>query len=123
MGKKRILVIDDEASIRANVLRVLRMEGYETREAVNGALGLAAARAERPDLILCDVMMPEMDGFAVLTALRADPATASVPFIFLTASVEMDDKRFGASLGADGYLTKPFNLAELVALIRANLAD
>ncbi len=122
-GNKQILVIDDEASIRANVQRVLRMEGYTVREAENGLVGLASARANPPDLIVCDVMMPEMDGFAVLVALRADPATASIPLIFLTASAELDDQRFGLGLGADGYLAKPFKLHELLNLIRQKLEE
>ncbi len=123
MSNKQILVIDDEASIRANVLRVLRMEGYAVREAENGAVGLASAKANPPDLIVCDVMMPEMDGFAVLVALRADKATASIPFIFLTASAELDDKRFALDLGADGYLAKPFKLNELLSLVRQKLPE
>ena len=123
MSGKQILVIDDEASIRVNVMRVLRLEGYVAREAENGVAGLASARAEKPDLILCDVMMPELDGFGVLSALRADPATANIPFIFLTASVELDDKRFGLTLGANGYLAKPFSLPDLLALIKQTLGN
>ena len=121
MSGEQILIIDDEASIRTNIQRFLRLEGYVVREAVNGSSGLASAAANRPDLIICDVMMPEMDGFTVLAKLRENAESAIIPFIFLTASVEQDDQRFGLSLGADAYLAKPFNLSELLALVRRKL--
>ncbi|MBI3714570.1 MAG: response regulator [Betaproteobacteria bacterium] len=117
MNGKQILVIDDEISIRANVCRVLRMEGYTVREAEDGAAGLASVRAQRPDLILCDLMMPEMDGWQVLTTLRGDPATAAIPFVFLSASAAADSRQTGESLGADAYLVKPFRLAELLRTV------
>ncbi|MEO8384079.1 MAG: response regulator [Betaproteobacteria bacterium] len=121
MSGEQILIIDDEASIRANIQRFLRLEGYVVHEAMNGLSGLACVAANRPDLILCDVMMPEMDGFTVLAKLRKDADMATIPFIFLTASVEQDDQRFGLSQGADAYLAKPFNLAELLALVKRKL--
>jgi CheY-like chemotaxis protein len=121
MTAKQILVIDDEGSIRANLLRFLRLEGFQVREAANGALGLASVQAQQPDLVLCDVMMPVMDGFEVLRRLREEPATAALPFIFLTASVEVDDERFGTPPHTEAHLTKPFNLPELLALIRLKL--
>lgn len=118
-----VLVIEDEAPIRDNLRRFLRLEGYAVIEAENGRAGLERALAERPDLILCDVMMPELDGFAVLRRLREEPATKSIPFFFLTASAEKDDNRLGRELGADEYVTKPFVLAELAALLRRRLGD
>lgn len=121
MSGDLILIIDDESSIRANVQRFLRLEGYVVHEAMNGLAGLASVATNRPDLILCDVMMPEMDGFAVLAKLREDANTATIPFIFLTASVEQDDQRFGLAIGANAYLSKPFNLSELLALVRRKL--
>jgi CheY-like chemotaxis protein len=123
MSGEQILIIDDESSIRANVVRFLRLEGYAVREAANGLAGLASIGESRPDLVLCDVMMPEMDGFSVLAKLREDPLTAKIPFIFLTASVEQDDQRFGLALGANAYLSKPFNLAELLTLVRNKLVQ
>jgi DNA-binding NarL/FixJ family response regulator len=118
---KRILVIEDEPEMRRNITTVLRLEKFEPLAAENGRAGVAAARQERPDLILCDIMMPEMDGHGVLAALRADPATASIPFIFLTAKGEKADIRSGMNLGADDYLTKPVPKADLLAAIRSRL--
>ncbi len=117
-----ILVVDDDASIRSNLERFLTLEGYRVELAADGKSGLAKVAECRPDLILCDVMMPEMDGFEVCKRLRADPLTAALPFIFLTASVDMDDQRFGLEIGADEYQPKPFNLPVLLALIRRRLA-
>jgi CheY-like chemotaxis protein len=91
---KRILVIEDQPQMRRNLLTILEMEGYETAAAENGRVGLQLARSEKPDLILCDVMMPEMDGYAVLQTLHADPAFVTTPFIFLTAKGEKLDVRF-----------------------------
>jgi CheY-like chemotaxis protein len=118
-----ILIIEDEAAIRDNLRRFLCLEGHVVREAENGRRGLDLIRASLPDLVLCDVMMPELDGFELLTRLRADPATAAVPFVFLTASAEKEQLQHGRELGADEYVTKPFNLQQLAALIRRRLGD
>jgi DNA-binding response OmpR family regulator len=118
-----ILIIEDEAPIRANLVRFLSLEGYRVVQAENGRIGCELARCEAPDLIFCDVMMPEMDGFAVIRDLRADPATAGIPFVFLTASAEKDDIRLGVELGADDYVTKPFNIADLLALVARRLGE
>ena len=107
--------------MRRNLSTLLRYKDYLPIEAENGHLGVAAARRERPDLILCDVMMPELDGYGVLRALQADPRLASIPFIFLTAKGEKDDLRSGMNLGADDYLTKPVGNRELVEAIEARL--
>jgi DNA-binding NarL/FixJ family response regulator len=119
---KKILVIEDHAMMRRNVLVILEMEGYRVASASNGREGLALAISEHPDLILCDVMMPELDGHAVLTALRTDPQTANIPFIFLTAKGEKSDQRAGMNLGADDYLTKPITRNDLVAALDARFA-
>jgi CheY-like chemotaxis protein len=117
----RILVIDDEAAVRENVVRFLRLEGYLPSEAEDGERGIQAALRSPPDLILCDLMMPGIDGFGVLARLRAEPATAGVPFIFLTANVDMEDARLGFLLGANEYVTKPFSLAVLGTIIEQKL--
>ncbi len=118
---KRILIIEDEPEMRRNIVALLRFSGYEACEAENGRLGLELARRVRPDLILCDVMMPEMDGHAVLRALQADSNLALTPFIFLTAKGEKDDLRSGMNLGADDYLTKPVANRDLVQAVEARL--
>jgi DNA-binding response OmpR family regulator len=113
----RILIVEDEDAIRANLRRFLKMEGHEVIEADNGRAGVAAARLERPDLIICDLMMPELDGFAVLKEIRGDPATRHIAFCFLTASAEKDTRHIGLAQGADEYITKPFELSEMRAAI------
>jgi DNA-binding NarL/FixJ family response regulator len=118
---KKILVIDDHEPMRRNVLMILEMEGFKPLGADNGRAGLELARKEKPDLILCDITMPEMDGYAVLQALRYDKANATIPFIFLTARGEKLDVRMGMNYGADDYLTKPVGHEELLAAIVARL--
>jgi DNA-binding NarL/FixJ family response regulator len=119
--KKKILVIEDEPEMRRNITALLGYQGYEAIAAEHGRAGVEAARCERPDLILCDVMMPELDGYGVLQALQADAALAQIPFIFLTAKGEKNDLRSGMDLGADDYLTKPVANADLVRAIEARL--
>ena len=118
---KRILVIEDEPEMRRNITVLLRYHEYETIEAENGRKGVELARSEKPDLILCDVMMPELDGYGVLQALQLDARLALIPFIFLTARGDKDDLRSGMNLGADDYLTKPVGNQELVSAIEARL--
>ena len=118
-----ILIIEDEPPIRDNLCRFLRLEGHAVFAAENGRRGLELLRDSLPDLIICDVMMPELDGFGLLKILRADPRTAAVPFVFLTASAEKESLEHGQELGANEYVTKPFNLLQLAALIRRRLGD
>jgi DNA-binding NarL/FixJ family response regulator len=118
---KKILVIEDEPEMRRNITALLRYCNYQPVAAENGRLGVEAARREMPDLILCDVMMPELDGHGVLQALQADASLARIPFIFLTAKGEKDDLRSGMNLGADDYLTKPVANTDLVEAIEARL--
>jgi DNA-binding NarL/FixJ family response regulator len=118
---KRILVIDDEAKVRTHTAALLRLEHYEVVEASNGREGVEAARKSPPDLIVCDITMPEMNGHRVIEALRTDPRTAHVPFIFLTGWGERDDVRAGMNLGADDYLVKPVVPADLLAAVSARL--
>src|SRR5262250_1952386 len=118
---KKILIIEDEPEMRRNIAALLRFKGYEPITAENGRVGVEMARRQQPDLILCDVMMPELDGYGVLRALQADPKLALIPFIFLTAKGEKDDLRSGMNLGADDYLTKPVANADLVRAIETRL--
>lgn len=118
---KTILVIEDQPDMRTNIATILSMEGYEVLTAEHGKEGLATAKEDKPDLILCDVMMPEMDGYGVLEGLREDRTVAGTPFIFLTAKGEKRDVRAGMNLGADDYLTKPVAASDLLAAISARL--
>lgn len=118
----RILVIEDEPELRANVARLLKAEGYEVQTADNGVVGVELAVAQPPDLIICDIAMPEMDGFGVLFSLRENVTTAGVPFIFLTASTRTYDRKFGVELGANDYITKPFKLQDLLEAVRKRIA-
>jgi DNA-binding NarL/FixJ family response regulator len=118
---KKILVIDDHEPMRRNLLMILEMEGYLGLSAANGRQGLEMARRELPDLILCDVAMPELDGYGVVQALREEPQTAAIPFVFLTAKGERVDVRVGMNYGADDYLAKPVGHDDLLATIAARL--
>jgi DNA-binding NtrC family response regulator len=118
---KRVLVIEDDEVIRSNILDLLEEEGFDGHGAGDGKSGVAAALARRPDVVVCDIMMPVMDGHEVLRTLRDYPETAAVPFIFLTARAQRSDVREGMSLGADDYLTKPFTRHELLDSIRTRL--
>ena len=118
---KKILVIEDEPEMRRNITSLLRYCDYEPVAAENGRVAVEMARRENPDLILCDVMMPELDGYGVLHELQSDPSLAPIPFIFLTAKGEKDDLRSGMNLGADDYLTKPVVNADLVRAIESRL--
>ncbi|MBM3840804.1 MAG: response regulator transcription factor [Verrucomicrobia bacterium] len=119
MSAKRILVIEDERVMRENVVTLLELEGFEVVSAADGPRGLELAQASRPDLILCDVMMPGVDGYGVLQAVRENSALAHIPFIFFTAKGERPDVRQDMNLGADDYLTKPVSNHELLAAITA----
>lgn len=118
---KTILVIEDEAETLENLVLMLEMEGFRAVSAANGRAGVALAKQERPDVILCDVSMPELDGHGVLELLRADGDTVGIPFIFLTARGDKKDLRTGMNLGADDYLTKPAGAEEVLAAIKARL--
>jgi len=119
---KKILIIEDEPEMRRNILAILKLEKFLGLGAENGRIGVELAKRDKPDLILCDVMMPELDGHGVLKALREDPATVSIPFIFLTAKGERRDMRDGMNLGADDYLIKPVAKADLLTAIATRLA-
>ncbi|NND05598.1 MAG: response regulator [Saprospiraceae bacterium] len=116
-----ILVIEDHEDVRENVAEILSLAGYEVTTAADGKIGVEKALANPPDLILCDVMMPELDGFGVLRILSKNPACMDIPFIFLTAKTEQTDFRKGMGLGADDYITKPFDDVELLDAIEVRL--
>ncbi len=118
---KKILVIEDNAEVRENLEEILELYGYEVSLAEDGKVGVEKAMNEMPDLILCDVMMPRLDGFGVLNILSKRTDTAGIPFIFLTAKAEKGDFRRGMNLGADDYITKPFYKDELLSVIETRL--
>ena len=123
MTAPMLLVIEDEAPLRANIVRILTAEGFQVVTAVDGDEGVRRARESRPDLVICDILMPRMDGYSVLAALRSQPETAAIPFIFLTASADKEDLARGLQSGANDYVTKPFRIADLLAAIRRRLGD
>ena len=118
---KTILLIEDDVTIRENTAELLEMAGFAVLTAENGQLGVAQALATRPDLVVCDIMMPVLDGYGVLQIFNQNAQLAGVPFIFLTAKTERTDLRRGMELGADDYLTKPFDKAELLSAITGRL--
>ncbi|MEL6399858.1 MAG: response regulator [Cyanobacteria bacterium J06626_4] len=118
----KILVIEDDASVLDNLEDILTLENFQVLTAKNGREGVDVALSQLPDLIVCDVMMPEMDGYGVVKCLREEPATKTIPFIFLTAKAERLDYREGMESGADDYVTKPFRPQELINAIEVRLA-
>src|SRR5690349_6376579 len=118
---KKILLIEDNAEVRENTSEILELAGYDVVSAPNGKVGVDLAQKEKPDLIICDIMMPELDGYGVLHILSKKDETAGIPFIFLTAKTEKTDIRKGMNLGADDYLTKPFDDTDLLNAIEARL--
>jgi CRP-like cAMP-binding protein/CheY-like chemotaxis protein len=118
---KKVLIIEDNDDIRENVIEILELAGYTVSSASNGKAGVELAFQDTPDIILCDIMMPELDGYGVLYMLSKRPETIAIPFIFLTAKAEHFDRRKGMEMGADDYLTKPFDDMELLAAIESRL--
>ncbi|MEA5419132.1 response regulator [Spirulina sp. CCNP1310] len=121
IAMQKILVIEDEVQTREIFSRCLHFEGFLVLTAAHGTAGVELARQELPDLIICDIMMPDMDGYQVLATIHENPATAAIPFIFLTAKVTMADLRQGMALGADDYLTKPCTVEQLLGAIATRL--
>lgn len=118
---KKILLIEDNPEVRENTSEILSLANYKVITAENGKVGVELAQQEKPDLIICDIMMPELDGYGVLHILSKKPETASIPFIFLTAKTEKSDIRKGMTLGADDYLTKPFDDTDLLNAVESRL--
>jgi CheY-like chemotaxis protein len=118
---KKILIIEDNADLRENTEEILDLAGYAVISAENGKIGVSKAIKEVPDVIICDIMMPELDGFGVKEMLSENPITKEIPFIFLTAKADKEDLRKGMNLGADDYLTKPFDDLDLLKSIRIRI--
>ncbi|MDB6023204.1 MAG: response regulator receiver sensor signal transduction histidine kinase [Pedosphaera sp.] len=118
---QNVLVIDDTNEVRSVIVTTLNQFGFATREAADGAAGVQLALAQPPDLIICDVRMPGMDGYQTLAAIRDEPTIATTPFIFLTAAMDKHDVRRGMVLGADDYLTKPFTTEDLLEAVTTRL--
>lgn len=118
---KKALIIEDSDDIRDGIVEMLDLAGYETFAAKNGKIGVELAAKNLPDIILCDIMMPELDGYGVLYLLQKNPQTSNIPFIFMTAKAERADMRKGMEMGADDYLTKPFDDVELFNAIESRL--
>lgn len=118
---KKILLIDDSKDLRENTAEILELANYEVFTAENGKVGVELALREDPDLIICDIMMPELDGYGVLHLLQKNPSARNTPFIFLTAKTEHKDLRKGMELGADDYITKPFTGIELLSAVESRL--
>lgn len=119
---KKILIIEDDTALRENTAELLELAGYTVFAAPNGSIGITVAKSELPDVIICDIMMPEIDGYGVLEAVLQESSTAQIPFIFLSAKTEHKEIRKGMDLGADDYLTKPFEEEELLSAIESRLA-
>ena len=120
---KRILAVDDEPHILKLVAFSLKSGGYEVLEATDGLSAISVAQAERPDLILLDVMMPALDGYEACRRLKADAATAEIPVIMLTAKTQAAEQKAGHEAGAVGYINKPFTPKDLVAQVREFLGE
>ncbi len=118
---KKILLIEDNENIRENTAEILELSNYKVLVAENGKTGIAKAIEHKPDLIICDIMMPELDGYGVLHAIQMNDAIKNTPFIFLTAKTERTDFRKGMELGADDYISKPFNATELLNAVNSRI--
>src|SRR3989337_2620295 len=118
---KKILLIEDNKEMRENTAEILELANYDVVTAQNGKEGVEFTKREKPDLIICDIMMPELDGYGVLHLLTKSDETAAIPFIFLTAKAERSDLRKGMEMGADDYVTKPFDDIELLNAVESRL--
>jgi DNA-binding response OmpR family regulator len=118
----KVLLIEDDTAVRENTAELIELSGYEVITAPNGKIGVSTAKNTLPDIIICDIMMPEMDGYGVIKELSSDLSTKHIPFIFLSAKTEHKDIRKGMDLGADDYLTKPFEEQDLFSAIESRLA-
>lgn len=120
---KTVLVVDDEAVLRANLGEMLTFEGFNVIEAENGGRAVQLARAHQPDVIICDVAMPEVDGFEVLHRLKDHPATATIPVLLVTAQAEKASIQHGLALGATNYILKPFSFNDVLSKVQACVGE
>jgi len=118
----RVLIIEDNLEIRENTSEILQLKGYEVITSDNGRDGIAAVLRESPDVILCDIMMPDVNGYQVIRELRANPLSEKIPFIYVTASGEKSEVKMAMELGANGYVRKPYDVKELIEAIQKVLA-
>ncbi len=118
---KTILIIEDNRDVRENTAEILELANYKILQAENGKIGVELAQQKKPDLIICDIMMPVLDGYGVIHLLNKSSVTAGIPFIFLTAKSERTDLRKGMEMGADDYITKPFSDIELLNAVESRL--
>lgn len=121
--RKRILIIEDEPPIRTYLEKLLQRAGYDTSAAPDGEAGLRLVRSLPPDLVVCDVVMPKLNGYGVLDALRRDSSTAHIPFVFLSCKTSQEDIKQGLRLGCNAYLTQPVDQTELLTTVATQLAD
>ncbi|ELR71908.1 putative two-component response regulator [Fulvivirga imtechensis AK7] len=119
---KTILIIEDNYDIRDNTAEILELADYEIMVAEDGVQGLYKIKERRPDLVLCDILMPKMNGFEVLRQLKNNPSTVDIPFIYVAASVEKDEVLMAMDMGADGYIGKPFEVEDLIEKVREKMA-
>jgi len=119
---KTVLVIEDNLEIRENMSEILELEGFRVIAATDGRNGLQMATEDLPHIILCDILMPSLDGYAVLTAIKKNPVTHDIPFIYVTASAEKSEVKLAMDMGADGYVRKPFDISDLMEAINKVVA-
>lgn len=120
---KKIFVIEDDEALRENLISLLDVEGFQTHFSETGKEGIELIKEFLPDLILCDIMLPDTDGYQIISELKTHPQTRNIPFVFLTARAEMKDLRSGMNLGADDYLTKPYDANELINVVNTRIAQ
>lgn len=114
---KTVLIVEDNSEIRENTTELLELQGYKVFIAENGRDGIRIASESKPDIILCDIMMPEVKGYEVLKQIRNNPATSSIPLIYVTASGEKNEVRMAMEMGANGYVRKPFDISDLMGVM------
>ena len=119
---KTVLIIEDEKQVRESIVDILKLKGYKTLEASDGKVGFELAKSKIPDVVLCDIMMPFMDGFETISKFKANSLTKYIKFIFLTAKIEEENRTLGIELGASAYITKPFTVDQLLTAIESEPA-